>query len=190
MPDKLAEEMIEKAKEACDCEECDRALEAASDLLEIDPNDGISWYIMARALMCAGNFDDALEAVDRAIEMDSSLVGPLRLKGHILFAMGNFTEATEPLLRVMAKDSKDLEAAYLLSSCYLLLGDEVKAKQFAIAAAKIDLGGTVAAAKKFYETIFIQSTNVSQDQKNRTLKTLNELEAVVKAKGGKKGDEE
>ena len=175
MSDELEDSAIVKAEEEIAENKGAEAVETASELPELRPEDAVAWFEKGKALYVADDFEEALACLSKAAEISKEQPEIWHVMGYCLIALNRYEEARDALEYVKAVQPANLGALYGLGICYVLLGDAQKGKDNLKLAFAIDRKRALAFSDEVYKKLFETSPNVSSYTKSlveRALQTI------------------
>ncbi len=108
-----------------------RAIRAAQEFLESEPNSIPGRLALANAYFMAQRFAEARPEYERVLNLDPGEPTALKLKGNIEYLTGGFEQSESTFIGLLDKHPNDEEAAYMLGRIYYMQGRvEYAAGQF------------------------------------------------------------
>lgn len=175
MTDELQDGMIARSEELMEGKEGEKAVETASELVEISEKDAIAWFVKGKALYVADRFDDALACFGKSAEIKKEQPEVWQMMGYTLIALRRYKEAADALEYVKSADPKNVEAIYALGITHIILGDKVNGEENIKLAFAIDRKRALGTANNVYENYFSTSSGVVPHTRaliERALETL------------------
>jgi tetratricopeptide (TPR) repeat protein len=116
----------------------DKAGDAWSRAMALDPGQGVASYNLSRALAEAGKYDESIAKSDEYLESDPANAAVLSVKAYALYKSGRDEEALALYERVVALNGADSASVYNLAVLLESVGrtDEAMARYDAILALK------------------------------------------------------
>ncbi|MCX6769738.1 MAG: tetratricopeptide repeat protein [Candidatus Micrarchaeota archaeon] len=175
MVDELEEQMVARAEELTEEKKGDEAVETATELSKIDPNDAIVWFVKGKAHYIDRQFDDALACFSKAAEIDRENPAIWHMMGYCLITMNNLPKAEECLEYVKAMQPANAEAICALGICQVMQEKTQAARPNFDDAIAINKKVAIHMFEHFYENYFSLSKTASAGSKamiERVLETI------------------
>jgi tetratricopeptide (TPR) repeat protein len=175
MSDELEDSAIAKTEEEIAEKKAAEAVETASELPELKPEDALAWFEKGKALYVADDFEEALACLSKSAEISKEQPETWHVMGYCLIALKRYPEARDALEYVKAVRPANLEAIYALGVAYALIGEPQKAKENMKLAFAIDRKRALAFSDEVYKKLFETSPDVSSYTKSlveRALETI------------------
>jgi serine/threonine-protein kinase len=104
----------------------DRAVEAAREAMNLDPNSWFGRYQLLRAYGGQGKYDLAVAEAERALPLSKGSARVAAALGHVYAASGRNEEARRVLAELLAKSQSQYVAAFGIATVYAGLGDKAQ----------------------------------------------------------------
>ncbi len=168
--DKIYEELISSGNEFYDVGDYNKALEKYEEASQLDPNQGLAWYMKGMALSQMGKYEEAIMAYNMACKLDPDRPEPFLSKGVLLLAFGKFEDAINALKEAFNKQSL-AEIACYISIANLIMGNESEALTWLNKAVTINKEETDLFLEQLYENMILNNEQLTPDEK-LAIKTL------------------
>ena len=129
---------FEKAQEAFDKKEYEKAVGLLTQIVTDDPQDFQAWTELGTVYLVQKNFAEAEKAYARATEVRPTFFRALLNLGRLRLMQKNYDGAITALDRAVAVQPKSAEANYFLGEAYLQIKKGSKAVSYLYEALKLD----------------------------------------------------
>jgi anaphase-promoting complex subunit 3 len=175
MADELEEQMIAKTEELAESKQGEEAVEEASELVSLDPQEPIAWFMKGRAHYASSQFEEALSCFSKAASLDRQNPAIWHMIGYTLISLNRLGEAEEALNYVKSAQPTNAEAICALGICQVMQNKPSEARKNIELALSINKQTTIAMLEHFHDKFFSTSQETSSSTKaiiERMLETL------------------
>lgn len=175
MTNELEDQMVAKTEELAEQKKGGEAVEAATELAQIDPKDAIAWFMKGKAHYVDSQFEEALSCFSKAAEIERENPNIWHMMGYALITLDRLSEAEQALDYVKATQPTNTEAICALGICQCMQGKPEEARKNVELAIALNKQTTFAMLDHFHDKFFSVSKETASGTKaiiERMLETM------------------